>query len=384
MGKILASIPKDKITAFLTLILGIILISVASVGTIDYGSLHFILIGPWRIVIIVLGAIVLGLGAWLLLRETEDVSGQSIRVDLTSFPGISKKKKTLHSPAQITVDAFLDKIYLEALVGVVQRQTYGREWILVDGRSGRQFRNLGADWARSRGMAADNRSLIEAGIYAGMKVRVENTKGGLVIDATPFRGGDQPPAVYGWGTLTTAGNLLRRICRDLLPDEAPQGYGKRWVLTAVDGSDLAIQPEDARPLTALGIHDNTRLDIRRPLVAGHAEEPLIELMDVPEILRQPLLVRRNQLNENMSQLLEYIRQETRSGDYLQLERIARRFPDLAQRPGMFYRLQVLYLMGFIDRRSAGRDEHGEEHHAYALSPAFRQQIPHEMWGTGPA
>jgi hypothetical protein len=217
---------------------------------------------------------------------------------------------------------------------------------------------------------------MEAGIYAGMKLRLASKTGGLVIDATSMLGGDQPPAIYSWGRLTTAGNLLNLICQDLLPEESPRDYGTRWILTGEDGREFDnIHSGDKRLLKDVGLHENMRLAIRQVLSASlpdPAEQ--IELADVPEILRQPLSVRRERISETQNKILVFIRDHGGNGDMgVRQEQITGAFKDLGDGSTIFYRLEVLCLMGLIDKRAAGQ-ENGVTLHVYSLSKAYRTML----------
>lgn len=53
----------------------------------------------------------------------------------------------------------------------VEPFSYGKSWVL-QGRDGHALRELGSEWARSRGLVRDSRSIVEAGISPGSTLSV--------------------------------------------------------------------------------------------------------------------------------------------------------------------------------------------------------------------
>lgn len=172
------------------MIIGIIFIAWASAGKLSISSLNLPkLIGLWRIVVAVAGIVLVLFSLWLLPRDDYSAS-KTVQVDMSNF--IGRGKKTLSFPPQVIIENFLDRIY-RALGGSVSPHTYGKEWILIDDITGKEFPNIGTAWARSRGMSKDDRRLNQVGFDAGTKLKVDRTKGVLQIDPSPLKGGHQEP-----------------------------------------------------------------------------------------------------------------------------------------------------------------------------------------------
>jgi hypothetical protein len=273
--------PKSKTPALAVTMLGVLCVFAGAIGSLNYNSAHFEIAGLWRIVLTALGLVLVILGGSLLVFSTDGTEKGSVNVDLTGFPGLAKK--SLNCSSQTTVDAFLDKIFMQVLRGGgVAPQSYGSDWILTDATSGRQFRNIGAAWARGRGHKTDDRPLPEAGIYPGMKLHITRAEGGLTVDASPYLGGDRTPTIYSWSGLSTAGNLLNLICYDLLPEEDPQSYGKSWVLfDQTDGRKFTgVRPADPRSLRDVGIQQSSRLIVRRLQITQNSAPPEVTNSEV--------------------------------------------------------------------------------------------------------
>jgi hypothetical protein len=371
-------IPKGKIPWFIILAAGFVVVVAALLGKVDYKEVHFALEGAWRIAALVFGILFSVVAMWLLIWAPEQDDPQSVSVDLSEFTNATKKK--IRCPLQSTVDDFLDKLYLQGLRGAVSAHSYGSEWILNDSQTGRQYRNIGASWARGRGNSTDNRPLADVGIYAGSKLSVISAKGGLVVDAQPYLGGNQQPKVFDWNQLTTAGNFLNLVCNELIPEESPQDYNVSWMLVSIgDGREFSsIKPGDSRRVHEVGLREDMRLVIRKPKVQSPVKDEASK--DFPPILHQPLLARRDALGPNQSKLLTYIRDQSRGNSPVRQETIEKAFTKLGDSSSIFYRLEVLYLMGLIEKSPAGLNDMGRPMHLYTLSAAYKAEIPeNQVW-----
>jgi TIR domain len=95
---------------------------------------------------------------------------------------------------------------------------------------------------------------------------------------------------------------------------------------------------------------------------------------VPPILQKPLQARYAELTAKMIDILRFIRNESRDGDRVEQQVIERHFKDLGGPSEIFYRLEVLHLLGLIEKSPLRRNEHGEWLYQYRLSQTFREEV----------
>lgn len=89
-------------------------------------------------------------------------------VDLTPL-GEPRQPRFAYVPRQ-QVNHFLDTVYfaINEISQVVPPYTYEDLWTLRDHKTGKVFKDIGRDWARSKGLKEDTRLLSEVGIFPGM------------------------------------------------------------------------------------------------------------------------------------------------------------------------------------------------------------------------
>ena len=89
-------------------------------------------------------------------------------VDLTPL-GEPRQTRFAYVPQQ-QVNHFLDTLYfaINEISHVVPPYTYEDLWTLRDHKTGKVFKDIGRDWARSKGLKEDTRLLSEVGIFPGM------------------------------------------------------------------------------------------------------------------------------------------------------------------------------------------------------------------------
>jgi hypothetical protein len=103
------------------------------------------------------------------VREILESIGEAyVTIDTSSLPGGSGVSWRVPYEQFDTAQKFLNAVWAALPPGLVRPYTYGKDWVLVDAASGKEFNDLG----RRGGKKDDNRSLKEAGITPGMRLLV--------------------------------------------------------------------------------------------------------------------------------------------------------------------------------------------------------------------
>jgi len=364
----------EQLASILVMVLGAAVAIVGASNDLVYEKLHLTMNEYSRAAVVLLGVVVTMVGA---LKFRGGVSGgpsdDKLTVDLKDIPQ-RKADTVVVSYSKSTVDSLLDAIYVQGLAGSLPPHSYGRAWIVVQD-DGRLRRDLGSNWASVMlQQPTDQRSLGDAGIYPSAKLGVmPMPKHGLMISAGRFQlGAGDAPQPFAFHDIKTVGNLLNRICHQLLKTQKADQYGKTWMLMHPDSGTYfdTFSIGDNRDLEEAGLRPNMFLEVVAPPTMSSTP------IDVPVELTWSLLERSRHLGKSsLSEIMEIFEEEAAIGN----DRITQRALEakLKEKYGpsdLFYRLEVLRLLGFLKRNEGGVDEDGRKQHFYEMSPTYREEV----------
>src|SRR5262249_44262265 len=104
-------------------------------------------------------------------KEVAPAPGKGwVNVSLRRALGLRSRMLRLPCSTNTRVAAFLEAIW-RAMSPRVGPYTYGKVWVLRETTTERVL-DVGNAWARSHGVASDDRTLSEAGILPGMQLEV--------------------------------------------------------------------------------------------------------------------------------------------------------------------------------------------------------------------
>ena len=94
---------------------------------------------------------------------------------------------------------------------------------------------------------------------------------------------------------------------------------------------------------------------------------------VPDELKSNYVVRRASLSERQGQLLSFLQLKTSLKQYLDEEQIGIKF-NRYSKTELFYRLEQLRLLGFLERQIVGQNQDGTDRFAYRISVAYKKEL----------
>lgn len=119
------------------------------------------------------------------------IEARTLVVDLSAFLHEPGARYHFVAADSSTVRDLLDSVFVE-LRQFVRPFSYGREWILVDRRTGERLTDLGSGWADRHGVEADERLLRDVGLAGRPELAAER----LAVRPAwwrPSAGADQVP-----------------------------------------------------------------------------------------------------------------------------------------------------------------------------------------------
>jgi hypothetical protein len=111
----------------------------------------------------------------------------------------------------------------------------------------------------------------------------------------------------------------------------------------------------------------------RPPASTTVKPPAPEAPVIPEELKQNFAARMDSLSDAQTELLAFIRREGAGRKFVSQDTVEARFIQKGQAE-LYYRLEHLRLLGFLDRQRFGKNEQGYDRFAYRISDAYIKEL----------
>jgi hypothetical protein len=336
----------------LPFIVGVLVILIGASNGIKIGNFEYTIPNDlWRSGLSVVGILLAGIGAWLIIaqRSTSAKRGE-IKVDISEFNHNNPELRFRYRDLA-TVDGFLDRIWREGLRLAVPQQTYGSEWVLSEKQTGHYRHDLGA---RATNSTADRRTLEVAGLHPAMELAAVSPKQILFIDPSPVLGGSGENIAYRFTELGTVEGLLNRIGNELLKgrDLTNSNYGEKWVLYNMETGQYLdnLNERKEETLAWAGINEGMRLQILRPPLKP-AETNASNARSSDGVDWKSLVANLITLSHDQWSLFQYVLGQR--GKYVGLAQLGEivRLTD----SDVYYRLEALVNLRLIEKRSDAAD-----------------------------
>jgi len=94
---------------------------------------------------------------------------------------------------------------------------------------------------------------------------------------------------------------------------------------------------------------------------------------LPDDLKLNFTARRASLSEKQGRLLYLVEYEGHSGDYVSQDTLQEQFNEYSLGE-LFYRLEQLRLLGFLERQTVGQNKDHTDRYSYSLSTTYRLEL----------